>query len=278
VDNAINTSERLHQRIACNGASSASFDDFVLRLLDPGPEDAALDLGPGLGQQLVPVAQRVRRAVGVEVSAEIAAALRCRVIGANAEVVLGDMDHLGELDLGGPFTLAYSVYSLYYSADPARVVRAVTRLLGGARARLVVVAPDAGNNAAWFADLRQLFELPADVLASPGLCRDVMLPALLDAFPRVDRQTFACEVRFEGVDALMRYYDACAPYCRPDRRAEARDYFARKFERDGEYRIAKRSLGLVGHAIGEKGRASPAGRRATASGVDGRRCRRPRPR
>ena len=44
----------------------------------------------------------------------------------------------------------------------------------------------------------------------------------------------------------MRYYDACAPYCRPERRAEARAFFARKFEQDGDYRISKRALGLVG--------------------------------
>lgn len=248
MDNAINTTDQLHQRIACNEAGSASFHDFVLGLLDPRADDTALDIGAGLGQQLVPVAERVRRAVGVEVSSEIAADLRARLRHPNARVVLGDMDRLAELDLGAPFTLAYSVYSLYYSADVPRVVRAVAGLLDGPRARFVAVAPDVGSNATWFGDLSQLYEIPAEVLGSPGLCRGVTLPAFLDAFPRVDCARFQTEVRFHHVDELMRYYDACAPYCRRDRRGEAREHFARKFDRDGGYRIVKRSLGLIGRA------------------------------
>ena len=43
----------------------------------------------------------------------------------------------------------------------------------------------------------------------------------------------------------MRSCDACAPYCRSDRREEARAAFGDKIRRDGVYVIAKRSLGLV---------------------------------
>ena len=44
----------------------------------------------------------------------------------------------------------------------------------------------------------------------------------------------------------MHYYDACALYCRADKREEAVEYFGKKFARDGVYRVFKRSLGLVG--------------------------------
>jgi SAM-dependent methyltransferase len=246
VSNAINTVERLEQRVACNRADPGSFQRFVHRLLAVREDDCALDLGAGLGEQLIPVAARARRAVGLDVSAEIVAALRPRLSGTRAEAVLGDMDQLAELDLAGPFTLAYSVYSVYYSRDPARLVREVAQRLAGPHARLVVVAPEAGNNQAWYADLGTLFPLPAPVLESPSVCRGVVLPAFLDVFPEVRCSIFESRVDFADLDALMRYYDACAPYCRPERRAEARSFFAGKFERDGGYRISKRSLGLVG--------------------------------
>ena len=241
-----NTPERLRARLAANRGASADFDRFVLDLLAPSPGDAALDLGPGTGKQLLPLAGRVARIVGVDRCPRMVAALAPHVRAPGARVVQADMDELAGLDLAGGFSLVYAVYSLYYSADPARVVEAVASLLQGARARFVVVTPDVGNNARWHADLGRLFDVPPDVLEVAGLCREVILPALRDAFPTVTCATHRSDVRFASLDALMRYYDGCAPYCRPDRRAEARAYFAAAFERDGEYVIAKRSLGLVG--------------------------------
>lgn len=246
VSNAINTVDRLEQRVACNRGSPGSFRRFVQRLLAVRGDDLCLDIGAGLGEQLVPVAKKAARAVGLDVSAEIVEALRSRLSGANASVVLGDMDALAELDLSGPFTLAYSVYSVYYSRDPARLVRAVAGLLAGPRARFVVVAPEVGNNQAWYSDLGTLFPLPAAVLESPGVCRNAVLPAFLDVFPDVRCATFDSRVDFATLDELMRYYDACAPYCQPERREEAQAFFARRFDQDGGYRIHKRALGLVG--------------------------------
>ena len=207
VSNAINTVERLEQRVACNRADPGSFRRFVQRLLAVRGDDLALDLGAGLGEQLIPVAQKAARAVGLDVSAEIVEALRPRLPGANAAVVLGDMDELAELDLRGPFTLAYSVYSVYYSRDPARLVRSVAGLLAGSRARFVVVAPEVGNNQAWYSDLGTLFPLPAPVLESPGVCRNVVLPAFLDVFPDVRCATLRepGRLRQRGrADALLR--------------------------------------------------------------------------
>ena len=61
----------------------------------------------------------------------------------------GTLDELtvtvNDLGLRGPFSLAYSVYSVYYSRDPARLVRDVAERLAGRRARFVVVAPDLRN-------------------------------------------------------------------------------------------------------------------------------------
>ena len=252
IANSINTVPKLRQRVACNRSSSHDFDRFVLDLMDPDAEDSVLDLGPGLGKQLIPVAGRVRRVLGLDVSPEIVAELHTQVSGPSVELVVADMDDLAALDLGGRFSLAYAVYSLYYSTDPARVVRAVAELLEGPRARFVVVVPDRDNNAGWFADLGRLYELPAEARETPHLGRDIILPAFLDVFPTVTSATFRSDVRFGGLDELMRYYDACAPYCRPDKRDEARECFRASFERQGSYCISKHSLALTGRPRGSR--------------------------
>jgi hypothetical protein len=247
VGNALNSVARLRQRIASNRSASRDFAAFVLETLQPTADDRALDLGPGLGAQLIPVAERVRRVVGLDISSEMVAELRKRMSARNAEVRVGDMDDLGgALHRGAPFTLVYAVYSLYFSRDPARVVRAVAGLLGGASARFVAVAPDAGNNQAWFADLGRLYELPADAVDVPNVCRRDILPAFLEVFRTVTCRSYRDRIRFPTLTALMDYYDACAPYCRPDKRGEAQRYFAAKIERDGGYEIAKHSLAVVG--------------------------------
>jgi SAM-dependent methyltransferase len=246
VENLINTPEQLRQRMACNGPADADFDQFVLGLLAPSGSDVVLDIGPGVGKQMVPLAGVVRRIVGVDCSPEMTAAVRAQLPGPNIEMVVGGMDDLARLDLAGPFTLVYAVYSLYYSSAPARVVEAVRQLLDGPQARFVVVAPDIGNNANWFADLGHLYPVPADVLEVTRICRSVILPAFLDVFRSVACSRFSSTVSFSTVESLMRYYDACAPYCRRDRRAQALAHFRARMERDGGYSISKRSLGLVG--------------------------------
>lgn len=246
VLNAANTVAQLRQRIACNQSSSRAFSGFVLDVLDPREADVALDIGSGLGPQLIPVAERVRGVIGLDLSPELAAELRRRVARPNAAVIVGDMDDLANLDLGGPFTLVYAVYSLYYSRDPARVVKDVAGLLDGPRARVVSVTPDVGNNEMWYADLGRLYEVSADALDVPHVCRRLILPAFLDTFRTVTCLSYRDRVRFSSLDALMAYYDACAPYCRPDKRDEALRYFGAAFDRDGGYEIAKRSLAIVG--------------------------------
>jgi hypothetical protein len=156
------------------------------------------------------------------------------------------MDDLADLELGGYFTLVHSVYSLYYSGDPARVVEAAAHLLEGSRARFVVVAPDLGNNRVWHSDLARIYDLPADVLDVPRICPDVVLAAFREVFRTVNCSLLRSEVSFPTLEELMRYYDACGPYCLAERRGEAQEYFRAKVEREGGYRVSKRSIGLIG--------------------------------
>jgi SAM-dependent methyltransferase len=246
VRDLTNTPDRLAARLGCNRAGSSDFDRFVLDLLDPAPTDVVLDIGPGTGKQMLLLVSRVRRILGLDVSPDMVAALGPRLPEAGARLLVGSMDDLPSLGLPAALSHGYAVYSLYYSADPRRVVETVLDLLQGPGARFVVVTPDEGSNADWYADLGRLFEVPADALEVPGICRRVILPAFRDHFGSVTCSTHCSDVRFACLADLMRYYDGCAPYCRPDRRADAEAYFRTVFERDGAYVISKRSLGLVG--------------------------------
>jgi hypothetical protein len=126
------------------------------------------------------------------------------------------------------------------------VIESAARLLAGPAARLVIVTPEVGNNAAWFRDLGQLYELPPDVIDVPAAGRGVFAPALRSACRSVTTSVLESDVVFSTLDALMAYYDASPHYCRPDRRDEAQRLFRERFARDGVYRITKLSLGLVG--------------------------------
>ena len=74
VSNAINTVERLEQRLACNRAAPGSFRRFVERLLQVREDDSVLDLGCGLGEQLIPAAETASRADTASVPASCTAA------------------------------------------------------------------------------------------------------------------------------------------------------------------------------------------------------------
>lgn len=241
-----NTPQRLRQRQACNQTGSADFGRFVLDLLAPTAEDTALDIGAGTGAQMIPLAGRVRRIVGLDRSPEMAAAVTARISGPSVRMLVGDMDALARLDLARDFSLIYAVYALHYASNPSGVIAAAAELLSGPDARLVVVTPDIGNNAAWFADLAQLYALPAEVLDVPSLGREVFLPAFRATFRTVTSAVLESEVAFSSLDPLIQYYDACPHYCRPDQRHDARRYFQDKLAWDGDYRITKRSLGIVG--------------------------------
>jgi SAM-dependent methyltransferase len=246
VSNAINAAHHLGQRLSCNRASDGSFGGFVQGLLAVDGDDCVLDLGAGLGAQLLDVAEKARYVVGVDVSPENVATLRGRLARENAQVVVGDMDELHELGLRGPFTLAYSVYSIYYSRNPARLLESVAGVLSGTSSRCVVVTPDLGNNEGWYASLSRLYPLPEAVLAVAGMCRGTVLPAFNELFASVRCATFSNEVQFNSLDRLMSYYDACAPYCLPEYRDEACALFGREFARNGSYTITKKAIGIVG--------------------------------
>ena len=68
----------------------------LLGVVDPGPEDVFLEIGPGTGALTVPLAERAGRVVAVEIDARLAERLR-GTVGENVDIVHGDAL---KLDLG----------------------------------------------------------------------------------------------------------------------------------------------------------------------------------
>jgi len=98
--NLINTPEQLRQRMACNGSASADFNQFVLGLLAPSGSDVALDIGPGVGKQMVLLAGVARRIVGLDCSPEMAAAVCAGVSGSPTVEVGLESGHPGNAPAG----------------------------------------------------------------------------------------------------------------------------------------------------------------------------------
>ena len=65
------------------------FAERLLAAIDPRPEDTWIEIGPGTGAMTLPLADRARRVVAVELDSRLAARLRERVP-PNVEVVTGD--------------------------------------------------------------------------------------------------------------------------------------------------------------------------------------------
>ena len=214
----------------------------------PAAADRVLDVGCGLGKQLLPLSARVAHIVGVDVSPDLIAAVRDELPPeAAAELVVSDMDALGSAPVDGAFDLIYSVYALYYSQDVPALVDRLAGLLAQPDGRLFVMAPDvrattrpgSPTSASCSRCPRRSVRMP------PLVSRRTILPAVLDAFDDVRCVRFRNDVRFASLDDLMTYYRGCGSYCDPAREDDARAFFAERFERDGDYVIQKRAMAIL---------------------------------
>jgi len=247
MENTSNTPVQLLKRLDCNASSSRDLNDFIFRIIQPCESDVALDIGCGSGKQLREIAKKVKSVTGLDISSELIDTIRTSLPEQNnVQLLVGSMDDLADINLKLEFTLVYSAYSLYYSKDITKLVTCIRSLLIKMGSRCFVIAPDVGNNAEWFDDLQTIFELPEDILASPRISRDKILPSLLNSFPEVHCYHFENEVEFKTIDELMKYYDGCGSYCRHDKREEAKKYFRERIQKEGKYTMRKIALGMLG--------------------------------
>lgn len=94
----------------------------ALDLLDPQPGERILDVGCGDGALTARIAERGANVVGVDSSAELAAAAR----GRGLEVLECDA---GRMSFGQPFDAAFSNAALHWMLDKARVARSIALAL-----------------------------------------------------------------------------------------------------------------------------------------------------
>lgn len=155
----------------------SSYGEDLLDLLAPQPGERVLDLGCGTGELMARIAERGAEVVGIDGSAEMVAAARDRLPGADVRVADGHFFTLDE-----PVDAVFSNAALHWMTRPHEVVRSVAGALvpGG---RFVAEMGGAGNVANVLDSFRT-------ALRDEGLPDDVRSPWW---FPSVGQQAAVLE-------------------------------------------------------------------------------------
>lgn len=232
----------LDARSAANSVGAFDLADWVAPALGLLPDSRLLDVGAGTGHLLAPLLRRQPcEAIALDSSAASLDSLRERC--PDARTVCAEMEALAdpgfEPDLTG-LTHAISAYALYYARDARAVLAALADRLTDDGV-IVVVGPAPGNNAAWYALLRE-----ADATLSPGLLAvsesfmpGVVRPFAEAGFAEVEMAEAENPVAFESAEALVAYWRSTIYHdARLDGAVEAlaRDHI----ERHGAFQNVKR--------------------------------------
>ena len=150
---------------------------MIVEAARPGPDDTVLDVACGGGIVVCAFAPHVRRATGIDVTPamlEQAQRLAAEKGLANVEWRQGDVKALPFED--GSFTIVVTRFSVHHFADPAGVLREMTRVCapGG---RLVVVDMYASEDPAKAAEFNRL-----ERLRDPSHMRSLTLTELKGVF------------------------------------------------------------------------------------------------
>jgi SAM-dependent methyltransferase len=86
----------------------------VLALLE-GSAGPVLELGVGTGRLALPLASRGATVIGVDASEAMLARLRAKPGADRVRTVHGDMAHLGDLALDGPFALVFAAFNTFFN-------------------------------------------------------------------------------------------------------------------------------------------------------------------
>lgn len=130
------------ERIRALHAPEKDVEDALVHLLTDGPLDSLLDAGTGTGRMLELLAPHIRRGVGVDVSPEMLAIARDRLMDAkNCQVRLADIFRL-PFATTGEFDAVLFHQVLHYFDDPGAAVADAARVLKpGGRVVIADFAP-----------------------------------------------------------------------------------------------------------------------------------------
>jgi SAM-dependent methyltransferase len=240
--------EFLAKRLEINQRySSVNFSDWILSHLDVRDGEDVLDVGAGTGAQAVAVAKLVGPGGSIsalDISPSSVQALLAAVPAASrVEARAADMMELARVIRDEfavkRYDLAYSVYALYYAAEPRLVLDAMISALkpGG---RCVVAGPIYPHGLVQLA--ARVSTIPASVLDTFDFLDRVVVPCLSDHLGAVQVFDLNNRVSVPSVDKVLEFYRQTTyydPLAEPAIAREAEQQIARtgQFQYDKTARV-----------------------------------------
>lgn len=206
------------------GAQQRDLNTWIFERLHVDPRSNVLELCCGTGAQTVEFVKRCGEhghVTAMDRSAEAVEMIQSRLSVEKRRYVTalqGDMDEFPVLlpslpSSGRGYDLIFCSYGLYYSADPAALLRRLQSFLapGG---RMAVVGPYGDNNHQLFELLRASGVGISDYImyTSRDFMEDLVIPWGAAAFERVDLHTLVNPVAWESAEQVMTYWSSSTFY------------------------------------------------------------------
>ena len=161
------SSSSLDVRLEANRRSQKlDFKEWSLKILSPEEGDKVLEIGCGTGAQTIPVSRKIGERGSltfVDLSAQSVATVSEKLGSSTTQRgIVGSMDDIDDLlDLNiGKFDLIYSVYAMYYSKEPKRLLDSLLNRLSP-DGRLCILGPESPHG---FVELaRKYSAIPEEV-------------------------------------------------------------------------------------------------------------------
>jgi SAM-dependent methyltransferase len=247
----VNTdSSALGARASINASlAKVDLDAWIFANAELADGMTVLDLGCGLGKQVLYIAARLSpatRVLGLDISAESVeavnrTALERGLAGVTARVL--GLDECVAALAGPKFDRILSTYSIYYSSDMVKLLRSLAELLtpGG---RLFVSGPGAGTNREIIECANRHAPDPESRLPDIGdFISPEQLASVAPAFSRCESLRLANSIRFPDADTVLTWWRQHASY-RPSAEAGLAHELSETVAQQGHFLLTKNVLGV----------------------------------